>query len=335
MRIAVDAMGTDNRPGPDVAGAVMAARAWKLPITLVGDQARVEAELARQDHSGLDISIVHASQDILMTDKPTESASEKPDSSMHVGLGLLKEGQADAFVSAGNTGALLAIALLHTIGRIRGIKRPAITAMFPTLKGYVISADIGANADCKPEYLVQFAQMGSLYARIVLGVEHPRVALLSNGEEAGKGNDLVKAAFPVLQETAGLNFVGNVEPKMLLSGEFTDVVVHDGFTGNVMIKSLEAALRAMRTMLKEEIQANPITTLGGLLARPAFNRVGERMSEETIGGAPLLGLNGVVISAHGSSTALAMKNAVLRAKQAVDGDLISKIQEQMGQAISS
>jgi len=328
MRIAVDAMGTDNRPMNDVAGAVMAAREWGGEIVLVGDRARVEAELANHNTAGLHIEVVHASQDIIMEDKPTDAARDKSDSSMHVGLNLVRDGAAEAFVSAGNTGGLLTVATLYTVKRIQGVKRPAITAIIPAPGGNVVAADIGANADCKPEFLLQFATMASLYAGIVLGKASPRVALLSNGEEDSKGNTLVKDTFPLMQAHEGIHFVGNVEPKEVMAGH-TDVVIHDGFTGNVFIKSLEAALRAMRNLLKEEITASPITALGGALARPAFTRVGERLSEETIGGAPLLGLDGVVISAHGRSTPLAMKNAVKRAMEAVEGNLIAQIKQRI------
>ncbi|GAB4468646.1 MAG: phosphate acyltransferase PlsX [Anaerolineae bacterium] len=328
MRIAVDAMGTDNRPVPDVAGAVMAAREWGDEICLVGPPALLEAELSKHDVSGLKLEIVPASQDITMLDKPTEAAREKPDSTMHVGLNLVRDGAADAFVSAGNTGGLLTVATLYTVKRIRGIKRPALTAIIPTIEGRLIAADIGANADCKPEFLVQFAQMASLYAELALGIERPRVALLSNGEEDSKGNELVKATFPLLKAMPSLNFIGNAEPKELLTG-MTDVVIHDGFTGNVFIKSSEAAVRAMRTLLRQEIRAGLLTSLGGMLAKPAFERVSQRMNEEVVGGAPLLGLDGIVISAHGRSTALAMKNAILRAREAVGSGLLAAIKERV------
>lgn len=327
MKIAVDTMGTDNRPAPDVAGAVMAAREYGVSIVLVGDESLVVEEMAKHNIAGLDIEVLHASEDIKMTDKPAESAKEKSDSSIHKGLSLIKNGSVDAFVSMGNTGAVLAVALLHSIGRIRGIKRPALTAIVPTLKEPMILADIGANTDCKPEYLVQFAQMADIYARRALGYENPRVALLSNGEEEGKGNQLVKETTLLLKEVENLNFTGNAEPKILLRGEVADIVIHDGFAGNVMIKAYEGALRAMKDLIKEEISSGPLTAIGGLLAKPAFTRVGERLSEETIGGAPLLGVAGVVIIGHGSSSALAIRNAILRAKEAVDGKVVEAITE--------
>src|SRR5690554_643022 len=183
MRIVVDAMGSDNRPGPDVAGAVLAAREMQATLILVGDEAQVRAELAKHDTAGLSLEVVHAGQVIEMTDSPTEAAKEKPNSSIHVGLGLVQRGEADAFVTMGNTGAVLTIATLFTLRRIRGVKRPALTAIFPHAAGRVVAADIGANADVKPEYLAQFAVMANAYARLVMGINQPRVALLSNGEE--------------------------------------------------------------------------------------------------------------------------------------------------------
>lgn len=324
MRIAVDAMGTDDRPVPDVMGAILAARERAIAVILVGDENAIKAELGKHDTEGLIITIAHASQDIRMDEKPTEAAKTKPDSSMHVGLNLVRDGQADAFVSAGSTGALLTIATLYTVKRLRGVKRPAITGVIPTLVGSVVVSDIGANADCKPEYLLQFAIMASLYSRLVVGVKNPRVALLSNGEEEGKGNNLIKETAPLLAAESRLNFIGNVEPKEVFSGK-ADVVIHDGFTGNIFIKTAEAAMKTLQTVIKEEIKAGVLTSVGGLLAKKAFARVGGRMSDEAIGGAPLLGLDGIVISAHGRSNEIAMKNAIFRAVEAVESHLTEEI----------
>ncbi|HEC21996.1 MAG TPA: phosphate acyltransferase PlsX [Chloroflexi bacterium] len=321
MRIVVDAMGSDNYPGPDVEGAVLAAREWGDEIILVGDRNRVEAELARHDVAGLNIEIVHASQVIEMTDKPAESAKAKTDSSMHVGMGLVRDGKADAYVTAGNTGGVLAVATLYTLKRIPGVRRPALTAIYPFLHGYTVAADIGANADCRPEYLLQFAGMASLYAELALGIEQPRVGLLSNGEEEGKGNQLVKETAPLMRQAEGLNYIGNVEPKEVLSGA-TDVVIHDGFTGNILLKSIEATASMVRKLIESEIRAGLVTTLGGLLAYPAFRRARRRIDPDEIGGAPLLGVNGVVIIGHGRSNAVAIKNAVGQARKAVQGGVI-------------
>ena len=322
MRIVVDAMGSDNHPGPDVAGAVMAAREWDDPIILVGDATRIEAELARQDTAALPLEIRHASQVIAMTDKPAEASKAKKDSSMHVGMNLVKNGEADAFVTAGNTGGVLAVATLHTLRRIRGVLRPALGVVFP-IKERPLLIDNGANADCKPEYLLQFGLMGSLYLERALGVTRPRVGLLSNGEEEGKGNALIKETAP-LMAASGLNYVGNVEPKEFMRGA-VDVGVTDGFTGNLMMKTAEAIASYMSGLIRDEMMANPLTILGGLLARPAFRRVRSRLDPDEVGGAPLLGVNGVVIVAHGRSNAYAIKQAVGQARQMVAQNVVEAI----------
>lgn len=330
MRIVVDAMGSDNYPEPDVAGAVMAAREWGDEVILVGDQARIEAELAKHDVTGLALRVVHASQVIEMTDKPAESAKQKTDSSLHVGMNLVKSGEADAFVTMGNTGAVMAVGLLHTLGRIRGIKRPALTAVIPHVSGRVVTADIGANTDCRPEFLVQFALMASTYTEAVLGIERPRLALLSSGEEEGKGNTLVKETGPMLAALPMLNYVGNVEPKDVLSGG-VDVVIQDGFTGNIFIKSIEGAASMLTGIIREEIKAGVLTALGGLLARPAFGRVARRVDPAEVGAAPLLGLDGLVLVGHGRSNAVAVKNAVRQARMAVAGNVIETIRSSAAQ----
>jgi glycerol-3-phosphate acyltransferase PlsX len=263
-----------------------------------------------------------------MTDKPSEIIRGKPDSSMHVGLQMVTQGEADAFVSAGNTGALVAVATLGVMKRIRGVKRAANMAAIPLLEGRLVFLDVGVNADCRPEFLLQFALMGSLFAEKVLGIENPRVALLSNGEEEGKGNELVRESAYLLADSH-LNYVGNAEPKDLLSG-YADVGVADGFTGNVFTKSIEAGVRLVGDVIREEISAGVVTTLGGALARPAFRRVPKRFSPEAVGGAPLLGVDGVVITAHGRSNDVAMMNAIRQARQAVEGGLVEAIRGGLG-----
>jgi phosphate acyltransferase len=325
MRIVVDAMGSDAHPEPDVTGAVMAAREFGDEMILVGDQQRVEAELGRHDTAGLPIRVCHAGQVIEMADKPADASRVKKDSSMHVGLRLLRDGEADAFVTAGNTGGALAVATLHTLRRIRGVLRPALTVIFP-VANHPILLDIGANADCKPEYLLQFGQMGALYAELVMAVARPRVALLSNGEEEGKGNQLVREAAALLRESE-LNFIGNVEPKEFIQGS-ADVVVTDGFTGNMVIKLSEAVSSHLTQSIRREIKAGMLTALGGLLARPAFARVRQAMDPFEIGGAPLLGVNGVVIIAHGRSNAYAIKQAIRQARRAVEQGVVAAIQLQ-------
>lgn len=325
MRIVIDAMGSDNYPGPDVGGAVLAAREWGDEILLVGDQARVEAELAKHKTDGLKLTVVHAGQVIEMTDQPSKVVKQKSDSSMHVGLKLVGDGRADGFVTAGNTGAALSVATLVAPKRIRGVKRAALTAVFKNPVGYTIMADFGANSDVEhPEWLVQFGQMASLYAKLALGIDNPRVALLSNGEEEGKGNELIHAATPLMKEQTRFNFIGSVEPKEVLQGK-TDIVVHDGFTGNIMGKTLEATASMMKLLIREEITANPITALGGALAKPAFDRVAKRVDPFEVGGAILLGVDGVVIIGHGRSNDVAIKNAVRQARQAIQGKIIESI----------
>jgi glycerol-3-phosphate acyltransferase PlsX len=315
-------MGSDAHPVPDVAGAVLAAREFDEEIILVGDEKQIQAELARHETDGLNIRIQHASQVIEMTDKPGEASRAKKDSSMHVGLGLVKDGQADAFVSAGNTGGILAVSLLYTLRRIKGVKRPALGVLFPTVERPLL-IDNGANADCKPEYLLQFGLMGSLYVERVRGIERPRVALLSNGEEEGKGNELIKETIPLMRE-GGLNYVGNIEPREFMRGQ-ADVGVTDGFTGNVIIKTAEAVAAYMSDLIRDELTRGPRTIAGGLLARPAFARVRSRLDPNEVGGAPLLGVDGVVIVGHGRSNDYAIKQAIGQARLAVQQDIVGAI----------
>lgn len=323
MRIALDAMGSDACPAPDVAGAVLAAREFGDTIYLVGVKDQIEAELSKHDVTGLELIIVPASEVITMHDKPSAVGKAKPNSSMHVGMGLVRDGQAEAFVTMGNTGAVLSIATLYTLRRIPGIKRPALSAMIRLGDTSVVVLDVGANADSRPEWLHQFAIMGSLYARSALQISQPRVALLSNGEEEGKGNQLIHETTALLQRS-DLHFIGNVEPKDLLKGG-VDVVVTDGFVGNILLKSLEAATSTLVGVIREELMRSALTKLGAALARPAFKRVQKQIDPFEVGGAPLLGLNGVVIIGHGRSNAIAIKNAMGQARKAVNGGLIDAI----------
>lgn len=327
MRIVVDAMGSDQYPQPDVSGAVMAAQEWNDEIILVGNEIEILAELKRYNTDNTGIKIVHASQVVKMEDKPAETAKRKAESSMHIGLGLVRSGEADAFVTAGNTGAALASAIF-TLGRIKGVKRPALTAIYPNATGYVVAADVGANVDCKAEYLAQFSIMASLYAELVLDITKPRVGLLSNGEEASKGNTLVREAHQLMSAQKNIRFAGNVEPKEVLTGA-VDVVIHDGFTGNVMMKSLEATANMVRILLRQEIEKGIIAKLGGALSYPAFRRVGKRTDPFEIGGVPLLGVDGVVIIGHGRSNNIAIKNAIRQARKAVQSDIVQAIERKI------
>ncbi|HEY1408790.1 MAG TPA: phosphate acyltransferase PlsX [Promineifilum sp.] len=324
MRIVVDAMGSDDHPGPDVVGAVMAARKFRDTVILVGDRPRVEAELAGQDTTGLSLEVVHAPEAIGMKDAPGTSARDKRGSSLHIGLQLVRDGQADAFVSAGNTGAILATATLRQtgLGRIRGILRPALGVLFP-IEARPMLIDNGANADCKPEYLVQFGQMGSVYVERMLGIARPRVGLISNGEEEGKGNTLIKETIP-LMEASGLNYIGNIEPKEFVRGA-ADVGVIDGFTGNVLMKTAEAVAGYMSEAIRKHIMAGTLTRIGGALARPAFRKVRAQLDPDEVGGAPLLGVDGVVIIAHGRSNAYAIQQAIGQARQVVERGIVDAI----------
>ncbi|MFQ6058198.1 MAG: phosphate acyltransferase PlsX [Anaerolineae bacterium] len=322
MKIVLDAMGGDRAPQVVIDGAVQAAREYGVEILLVGREDVVRAELARHDTRGLSLPIVHANQVIEMEEHPAAAVKAKPDSSMVVGMDLVKEGQAQAFVSAGNSGGVMAAALFR-LGRLRGIKRPALAAIFPLPSGPCLILDIGANTDCKPEWLLQFGLMGSVYMERVLGVARPRVGLLSNGEEETKGTMVVQQAHQLLKHS-GLNFIGNVEGKDVPAG-MADVVVSDGFAGNVVIKLSEGLSKMLLSLIKEEIQSNPLAMLGGLLARPAFDQVRKRLDYAEYGGAPLLGVNGVVIIGHGRSNAKAIKNAVRMAMQAVGQGMLEAI----------
>jgi glycerol-3-phosphate acyltransferase PlsX len=324
MRIVLDAMGGDHAPEVAVEGGVMAAREYGIEVVLVGPQEVVEAELAKHDTAGLSLPVVHASQVIEMTDEPSMAARKKKDSSMVVGMKLVKNGQADAFTTAGNSGGALAAALFR-LGRVKGIKRPALSTVFPTRKGLCFISDVGANTDCKPIYLLQFGIMGSAYAERVLGIPNPRVGIVSTGEEEGKGSILVKETFKLLKES-DLNFIGNVEGKDIPAG-LADVVVTDGFSGNVAIKLAEGVASLLMRVMEEEIKKRPTAVLGALLAKSALREVKSRLDYSEYGGAPLLGVDGVVIIGHGRSNAKAIKNMVRVGKEAVEKGMLEAIKE--------
>ena len=322
MKIILDAMGGDNAPAAVVDGGVQAAREYGLEVVLIGRREAVEPELARYDTAGLQVPVVHASEVIEMDEHPALVVKTKRDSSMVVGMQMVKRGEADAFVTMGNSGGALAAALFH-LGRLRGIKRPALSSIFPTAKGPAFLIDLGANPDCKPEYLLQFAMMGSVYAERVLGIKNPRVGIISNGEEEGKGNLLVRDTTPLLR-SSGLNFIGNLEGKDLPAG-LADVAVTDGFTGNVLIKASEGVAALILDSLEREIKARPLAMVGALLARPAFRAVKRVLDYSEYGGGALLGVDGVVIVGHGRSNAKAVKNAVRVAAAAVENHVLDAI----------
>jgi phosphate acyltransferase len=323
--IALDAMGSDRAPKPEIEGAIHAARQYGVRVLLVGPEAPLMAEVGRHPSaSRLPIEIVHASEVITMEDKAVQAVRAKRDSSLRVGLRLVREGRAAGFVTAGNTGAAMASAKM-VLGALPGVDRPALAALLPTALGTAaILLDVGANVDCKPHNLEQFAVMGEIYFRAMFGEtrlsEHkfgraglggaksPRVGLLSIGEEDTKGNDLTREAFQLLKQLP-LNFVGNVEGRDLFNGH-ADVIVADGFVGNVALKTSEGAARLIRTVLKESLKATITSQVGYMLSRSAFSDFKKRIDHTEYGGAPLLGVKGVCIITHGSSNANAIKNAV-------------------------
>ncbi|MCA0453037.1 MAG: phosphate acyltransferase PlsX [Chloroflexi bacterium] len=325
MRIVLDAMGSDTCPVPDVEGAVLAAREYRdETIIVVGNEPLIKQELNKHETSALKIEVVHASEAVAMDDKPAVVGKSKPQSSMHIGMNLVKDGQADAFVTAGNTGAAMTIATLFTLRRIQNVKRPALSSIIRVTNGKtIILLDIGANTDSKPDWLAQFALMGQIYAQKALALSNPRVALLSNGEEETKGNLLIHETAELLKSSA-MNFVGNIEPRDMLKGN-ADVIVSDGFVGNIAIKTLEAMGSVLFNLIREEIKRDPIALAGGFLAQRAFRRVYRQVDPFEIGGAPLLGVNGVVIIGHGRSNAKAIKNAIGQARMAVKGQVIQSI----------
>ncbi|RIK54349.1 MAG: phosphate acyltransferase PlsX [Chloroflexi bacterium] len=325
MNIALDVMGGDHGPGEVIAGAIEAAQAYKITVSLVGPPDIIRSELAKHATTGLKLPIVPASQVIEMGEKPAAAVRAKQDSSIVVASRMVRNGEAQGFVTAGNTGGALAAGIFQ-VGRIEGILRPALITPFPTHRGFCVILDVGANADVKPEHLQQFAIMGSVYARHVMGVNNPRVRILSNGEEEGKGNQLVISAHNLLAATPGINFQGNVESKEIVEG-MADVVVTDGFTGNVFVKTAEATAKLLQRVMLEELTAGPISSVGAFLAQAALRRLRTRMDDSQYGGAVLLGLAGMVVVAHGRSKANAIRHAIRVAKQGAEQNIQVKIQE--------
>ncbi|MBN1640225.1 MAG: phosphate acyltransferase PlsX [Anaerolineae bacterium] len=341
MRIVLDAMGGDHAPGVVIDGAVQAVRELGVEVVLVGREDAIRRELARHDTAGLPLSVVHADQVIEM-DEHVDAVKAKRDASIRVGMRLVREGEAEGFVSAGNSGAVMASAIFD-LRRIRGIKRPALAVRYPAAPTPVLLIDNGANTDPTPENLVQFAQMGAVYVEKLWGIANPRVAIVSNGEEPDKGNQLVRQAFPLL-EASGLRFVGNAEGKDVTKG-VADVVVTDGFTGNVIVKLSEGLVSFLARYLKRELTGSTLSKLGVALAvpgllltlpgvlllLPALKRIAKRMDYAEYGGAPLLGVDGVAIIAHGRSNAKAIKNAVRVARDSARADVVGIIKAGLAQ----
>ena len=353
MKIVLDAIGGDHAPATTVTGAVQAARELDVEVALAGPRDQIEAELARHDTAGLRLPVVHAPEIIGMDEHAVQAARRKKESSVAIGLRMVRDGEAAAFVSAGHSGATMAGALF-ILGRVGQIERPCLTTIFPSLSGRLIVADVGATTDCRPEYLLQFAHMASLYARLVVGVERPRVALLANGEEATKGDKLVQDAHALLKASE-LNFVGNAEPKDALAGDVTDVLIADGFVGNLFLKQAEATarfalLKARQTFmprlpLRGALGIAPVALLAALSPAPAWvlgaglagapallaalgaplYGLRKTLDYRAYGGVPLLGVDGVVIVAHGKSDATAVASAIRRAKESVERGLVGAI----------
>ena len=326
--IALDAMGSDRAPKPEVEGAIQAARRFAIDVKLVGPEPLLRAEFRRHPFSSsLPISIVHASQTISMHDKAVQAVRAKRDSSMRVGLRLVREGQAAAFITAGNTGAAMATAKM-VLGGLPGVDRPALAALLPTAVGKVATLlDVGANVDCKPHHLEQFAMMGDIYFRNMFGTPRPRVGLLSIGEEEGKGNELTREAFQALKQLP-LNFIGNVEGRDLYSGA-VDVIVADGFVGNVALKTSEGVVGLVRATLKDTLAATITRQVGYLLSRSAFADFKKRLDHTEYGGAPLLGVKGACFITHGSSNANAIKNAIRVAAEFVERNITLSIENEL------
>jgi glycerol-3-phosphate acyltransferase PlsX len=328
-RVALDVMGGDHAPVEIVAGGVQAARESGAGIILVGPEETIRTELARHDISGLDVTIEHTDEYVRMDEHPAEAVRARQRNTITVCMELIRDGRAGAMVSAGNSGAVVA-ASLFTLKRIASVSRPALGAVLPTATGRpTLLLDVGATTDSKPNFLAQFALMGTAYMKSAFGVENPLVGLLANGEEEGKGDQLVQEAHVVIRQLAdqgAINFFGNVEGRDIPAGN-VDVIVCDGFVGNVALKLSEGLSRMLLGIIKQAITSNPVSTVGGLLVRGSLNGVRSRLDPDEYGGAPLLGVRGVAIVAHGSSHAKAIKNAIRVARQAASQQLPERITE--------
>ncbi|SRR5579883_121946 len=324
--IALDAMGGDRAPGVVVEGAVDAARAHGLTVLLVGPRATIEAELARHNTTGLNLEIVETDEVIAMNEQPARALRQKPRASLKLAIDLAAEGRAAAAYSAGNSGAVMAAALF-AMRRLPGIERPAFGSPVPNSNGLTFLIDMGANAECKPVYLLQFAAMGVAYMRLAFGHDNPTVGLLSNGEEEEKGTPLVKDAHRLLK-ASGLNFAGNIEGKDVFAGT-VDVAVADGFSGNVLLKAAEGTRAMIEDALRSELERSLRTRLGALLAMPAFRAMRRRFDPEEYGGAPVLGVNGVVLKGHGRSGPKAIRNGLHLAHDLAENGLIGAISREV------
>ena len=323
--IAVDAMGGDFGPSVLVPGALEASRTDNLKVLLVGDTPRIEAVLAKSNLDGVDFDIVHAEEVVLMNEHPADVLRRKKKSSIQIGCRLVKDHVADAVVSAGHSGAAVACGMF-IIGRLKGVERPALCAMLPTEKTPVVLLDAGANVDCRPYHLFQFGLMGDAFARDILDYESPRVSILSIGEEEGKGNSQVKEAFDLLKGAKNLNFMGNAEGRDIFTGDL-DVIVCDGFVGNIVVKMSEGMAKSLTHMLKRCFKSSIPAMLGALLAKGAFKNFRRTIDYAEYGGAPLLGLKNLAIVCHGRSNSLAMTNAIRMAGTFVRKKTVERLAE--------
>lgn len=325
MKIAIDVFGGDNAPSAEIEGCVLALNEYKdISLLLAGDEAKIKAELTKYEYDASRLSILNASDVITTHEQPTVAIKQKPDSSLVKALQAVANKEAECFVSAGSTGAVLTGATL-IVRRLKGVKRPALAPLLPTRNGCVMLIDCGANTDCKPEYLRQFAVMGSAYMKTVMGIQNPRVGLINNGAEPEKGNELTKAAYKLLKETA-VNFAGNCEARDILSGDF-DVLVCDGFDGNIVLKYTEGLASTLMGMIKDELMADMRSKLGALMCKQAFRRLKKRMDYSEYGGALLLGIDGGIIKAHGSSNAKAIMHAIGQGRSLIKGQVVKTIRE--------
>lgn len=324
VRFVIDAFGGDNAPAAIIDGCIEAIESHDdISITLCGNEDILRHDLARRIYDRSRLCIVHAPDIISCDESPTLAIKRKKNSSLVTGLRILADKEADCFISAGSTGAVLAGATF-IVKRIPGVKRPALAPILPTIKGPAMLIDCGANVDCKSEYLEQFALMGTSYMNCVVGLSTPRVALINNGTEEGKGNELAKQTFPLLKANEHINFIGNCEARDIMSGDY-DVLVCDGFVGNVALKSMEGAVAALMKLLKNEISSKKRSKFGALFCRNAFRELKKRMDYTEYGGAPLLGVNGCIIKAHGSSDAHAIASAIGQGRKLFLGGITEKI----------
>ena len=328
MKFAVDVFGGDNAPGAIIEGCVNALKAKDdFSLVLTGAKSRIEEELSKHSFDAGRIEIIDAPEIITCEEQPTVAIRQKKNSSLVRALEVVAHKEADCFVSAGSTGAVLSGATF-IVKRIPGVKRPALAPILPTRDGCVLLIDCGANVDCKPQYLQQFAIMGSAYMNGVMGVENPRVGLINNGAEKEKGNELTRATYPLLEKTP-INFVGNCEARDLVSGEY-DVIVCDGFAGNIVLKFMEGLAGTLMGMLKDELMRDFRSKLGAAVAKSAFRRFKKKMDYTEYGGAPLLGIDGGIIKAHGSSNAKAISSALMQAHAMVTGNVVGAIRTGIG-----